>query len=306
MKIVPGALVQNPRPGVQVLAADIDAGLAILSKRLDEPLVGDEVFARSHSLSVMIRGEKRIADPDGVSLSVGENEFVFLPRDLYTISDLLPAAGGTFDSYIFFFSDDLLEEFCSANYSGRRRSSDPPAAPEDIAVHRGLWSGTLDSFTQNLSAVFGGVQDAKIRRHLLKHKLLELLMLVEAGEATDDFVHRLLFLARRCRRRERDLKAFMERYFDKPLSVEDYAELSGRSASTFLRDFKRQFQSTPRRWLTDRRIEKARELLKDGRMSVTDAAYEIGYENISHFIREFKKRYDVSPKQYALLQERRV
>ncbi len=304
MKIVPRALVQNPRKGVRVLAADVDAGLAILHKSLDVPLVHDEVFAQAHSLSVILRGEKRIADPDGVSLTVGENGFVFLPRDLYMISDLLPAEGHSFDSYIFFFSDALLDEFCAARDVSRRRSAE--AVPDDLAVHRGTWGRTLTSFAQNLRAVFAGVQDAKIRRNLLKHKLLELLMLVEAAEATDDFVHRLLCLANRGQRRERDLRSFMERYYDKPLSVEDYADLTGRSPSTFLRDFKRQFQSTPRRWLTDRRIEKARELLKDGRTSVTEAAYEIGYENISHFIREFKKRYDVSPKQYALLQERRI
>ena len=39
-------------------------------------------------------------------------------------------------------------------------------------------------------------------------------------------------------------------------------------------------------------------------MSVTELAYEVGYENISYFIQEFKAKMGLSPKQYILLQHR--
>ena len=40
----------------------------------------------------------------------------------------------------------------------------------------------------------------------------------------------------------------MEKNFDKPLKIEDYAYLTGRSLSTFRRDFKSYFEITPQKW----------------------------------------------------------
>ena len=92
----------------------------------------------------------------------------------------------------------------------------------------------------------------------------------------------------------------MEQNYDKPLKVEDYAYLTGRSESTFRRDFKQYFDTTPQQWLKEQRLEKALRLLQKQEMSVTQVAYEIGYENISYFIRAFKGKVGLSPKQYML------
>ena len=97
----------------------------------------------------------------------------------------------------------------------------------------------------------------------------------------------------------------MESHFDKPLNVEDYAYLTGRSLSAFQRDFKDQYQLPPKQWLIQKRLEKAHQLLATQDHSVTDVAYEVGYENISHFIKAFKKKYLLSPKQF-LIQERKA
>ena len=92
----------------------------------------------------------------------------------------------------------------------------------------------------------------------------------------------------------------MEKNFDKPLKIEDYAYLTGRSLSTFRRDFKSFYEITPQKWLKEKRLEKAKSLLQDRSLSVTELAYEVGYENISYFIKEFKNKFGQSPKQYIL------
>ena len=53
----------------------------------------------------------------------------------------------------------------------------------------------------------------------------------------------------------------------------------------------------------EQRLEKAKQLLAKGDQHVSDAAFEAGYENISHFIKAFHKKYNISPKQY-LIQKR--
>ena len=100
--------------------------------------------------------------------------------------------------------------------------------------------------------------------------------------------------------KKRNVKSFMKENYDKPLKVEDYAYLTGRSMSTFRRDFKAYFDTTPQQWLKEQRLEKALILLSKQEMSVTEVAYEVGYENISYFIRAFKDKAGLSPKQYML------
>ena len=107
-----------------------------------------------------------------------------------------------------------------------------------------------------------------------------------------------------CIPKKRNIKSFMEQNFDKPLKIEDYAYLTGRSISTFRRDFKSYYQITPQKWLKEKRLEKAINILKDREMSVTELSYEVGYENISYFIKEFKNKMGLSPKQYILSQHR--
>jgi len=79
---------------------------------------------------------------------------------------------------------------------------------------------------------------------------------------------------------------------------------TGRSVSTFRREFKDQFQMTPKKWLKEKRIEKAIKLIDTQTMSVTELAYEVGYENISYFIKAFKLQTGLSPKQYILSKRR--
>lgn len=94
--------------------------------------------------------------------------------------------------------------------------------------------------------------------------------------------------------RKIDLKDFMEKHFRSDMSMSEFAKASGRSLSTFKRDFKRMSDLSPERWLTDRRLHAAYELLKRGRR-VTDSCFDVGFKNVSHFSAIFKKKFGITP-----------
>ena len=48
------------------------------------------------------------------------------------------------------------------------------------------------------------------------------------------------------------------------------------------------------------RVQKAEELLLTGDMSITDVAAEVGFDNVSYFIKQFRRVKGISPKQYQL------
>jgi AraC family transcriptional regulator, exoenzyme S synthesis regulatory protein ExsA len=91
------------------------------------------------------------------------------------------------------------------------------------------------------------------------------------------------------------LREVMERNFSYNLRLEEFALLCNRSLSSFKRDFEATFLTTPGRWLTERRLEYAHQLLKKGILSIKDIAFECGFENSTHFSRIFKQKFGFSP-----------
>jgi AraC-like DNA-binding protein len=94
-----------------------------------------------------------------------------------------------------------------------------------------------------------------------------------------------------------DLIDFMERNFMFNMPLEKLGYLTGRSLSTFNRDFKRRFNMTPQKWLTEKRLELAYYHLVEKRKKPTEVYLEVGFEDLSHFSFAFKKKYGVPPTQ---------
>jgi AraC-like DNA-binding protein len=53
-------------------------------------------------------------------------------------------------------------------------------------------------------------------------------------------------------------------------------------------------------FLLDHKLDQSRLLLDSGKYLVNEAAYQIGYNNPSHFIAAFKKKFGVTPKKYLM------
>lgn len=96
-----------------------------------------------------------------------------------------------------------------------------------------------------------------------------------------------------------DLAGYMEKNFMFNLPIEKFGYLTGRSITTFKRDFKKAFQTTPQRWLTQKRLELAHYQLVEKRKKPIDVCYEVGFENLSHFSYIFKKQFGYGPKELA-------
>lgn len=92
-----------------------------------------------------------------------------------------------------------------------------------------------------------------------------------------------------------DLEAFMKKNYHFNVELKRFAYLTGRSLSTFKRDFEKIFHTTPSRWLLQRRLEEAHYLIKEKKKAVSDVYLDLGFEDLSHFSFAFKKLYGVAP-----------
>jgi len=89
--------------------------------------------------------------------------------------------------------------------------------------------------------------------------------------------------------------ARLEGRMENPPSVKELAVQAGVSTSKFKELFPKTCGMTPYEYLRKIRMERALSLLRQDRMNVTEVAYEVGYESISHFSKVFFKFYGIKP-----------
>lgn len=91
---------------------------------------------------------------------------------------------------------------------------------------------------------------------------------------------------------------FVKTNLEKPIYLQEVAELACMTESSFSRYFKQRMKKTFSAFLTELRLEKAKALLiQDGR-SVKEVAHLSGYDSLAHFYKVFKNYTGVSPAQY--------
>lgn len=95
-----------------------------------------------------------------------------------------------------------------------------------------------------------------------------------------------------------DILEFMEKNYMNELSIAEMAYYTGRSLSTFKRDFKQYSELTPQKWIIHRRLQAAHELISRGIGKVSDICYEVGFKNLSHFSKIYKNTFGVAPKEH--------
>jgi len=90
----------------------------------------------------------------------------------------------------------------------------------------------------------------------------------------------------------------MDRHYAEPLSLELVAQRAGYSRFHFLRAFRKAYGETPRAYLTRRRIERARDLLRSANLTVTEICHMVGFSSLGSFSDRFTELVGCSPSQY--------
>ena len=90
---------------------------------------------------------------------------------------------------------------------------------------------------------------------------------------------------------------YINNNYDKELNLDLLSRIRFTSKFHLLRLFKKYYGQTPKQYLTAKRMEKAKELLKIG-MNVSTVCFEIGFESPSSFSTLFKNREGLTPVEF--------
>ncbi|NQV14326.1 helix-turn-helix transcriptional regulator [bacterium] len=84
------------------------------------------------------------------------------------------------------------------------------------------------------------------------------------------------------------------------LALDEIARLCHMSTSSFKRKFKKVYNESPQKYISRKKIEKAALLLKSREYRISDIAYDVGFESVATFNRNFSNIFGKSPSEYRL------
>jgi AraC-like DNA-binding protein len=103
----------------------------------------------------------------------------------------------------------------------------------------------------------------------------------------------------------RDAKDLMDRAYAEPLDLDVIARAAGYSRFHFIRAFRDTYGQTPRDYLSARRVERARDLLRGANLTVTEICFIVGFSSLGSFSTRFKAEVGLSPSEYRASEVRR-
>jgi len=125
-------------------------------------------------------------------------------------------------------------------------------------------------------------------------ELVQLLLRAEKGTSVIDFFTSMFNPL------ENDMKSIIEKNVYSSLSLEDFANLCNMSISSFQRKFKKVYSDSLGKYILDKKIQRAEQLLTKSNKSITEISFECGFETISSLNRNFKSKVKMSPSSFRI------
>ena len=215
---------------------------------------------------------------------VNKNEMVLFKKNISISYDKTGSRinGGMYDSIMFFLKDEFIVDFIKM--ADIKNTKTEKLADVNVKPVR----EPLLSFVASIKGHFNAPE--KVDKRLLKIKIMELLF--DLVQTDNSLLLQLLQLKKQF---TTDITTVIEDNFMSPLRLEDFAYLSGRSLASFKRDFNKIYKVSPARYIKEKRLNKAKDLLVSTDWAINDICYTIGFENVSHFSRAFKQFSGKSP-----------
>jgi len=240
-----------------------------------------EQFVPHYTLAFQISGETHVYHQNG-ELVLKKNQLLLARKNQLVKSAKIPATDKVYKSISVLLTNSVLYEFALENDIRTNKKYEGeyilPLKPDAL----------LKSYFQSLLPYVE--QSKKINKKLAALKTneaIELLLNLKPSLKT--------FLFDFSDPYKIDLEKFMQENYRYNVPIENFAKLTGRSLAGFKRDFVKTFQTSPRKWLQERRLAEAHYLIKQKKKKPKDIYLDLGFEDLSHFYTSFKQEFGITP-----------
>ncbi len=95
-------------------------------------------------------------------------------------------------------------------------------------------------------------------------------------------------------------RLFLDQNYDRPITIEDLSRRVALSPYYLIRAFRHVYKQTPHQYLVAQRIAKAKELLRNSDLSITEICAAVGFESLGSFSTLFRQMVGLSPSAYRI------
>jgi AraC-like DNA-binding protein len=240
-----------------------------------------------HMLIHVFNGSKIIYNND-TTYTLSSNQSAFISKGQYFMSEILSVQESCFDGVMVFFDDAFLlsmfSKYPHLNQDNNSRSSQHHSlciVADSKALHETMLS--TKSYLERKS-------DESL---LVQLKFEEVFLQLLQSNTSDEILTYFQALYSKSVFKFKDL--FENNTFE---NVEDMIAQSKLSSAQFRKLFYQLYETTPKEWLLKKSLAKAKKLLEDKTLNVTEVCYACGFNSISWFIKSFKKEFGLTPKKY--------
>ncbi|UKT64492.1 AraC family transcriptional regulator [Pedobacter mucosus] len=259
----------------------------ILLSCIEEKYFKDEIALEHHSFARIISGEMKVIQADK-SYTFGPGDTLLFPCNQLSTLIKNPKDGLPYKAIVIFLKPERLRDFYAKNPIQLTK-------PQNYKVKTFEKHPMLESFFASLIPYFD--LESELPEKIVSIKIEEAITILRSLDAEIDHL-----LADFSEPYKINLTDFMERNYMHNLTMEKFSYLTGRSLTTFKRDFKKSFETTPQKWIIQKRLELAHHQLLVKKQKPIEVYLETGFENLSHFSFAFKKHFGYAPSNVAVQQ----
>jgi AraC-like DNA-binding protein len=258
-------------------------GCSVIEQCIHSTAAKGIMYLEQHLLLIVLEGS--------VDLTYGKQEYKLGKNDMILLKKATAVKyhkfgnaenDNIYDSFMFSIKDDVLKSFLS--------TSEIKVSKPEGEIKTGVYpmNECLVAFAHSLKPYF--FDYSVVHPGQLRLKIMELLY--DVAECNRNMFLQILQLHEPVKT---DIRNVVEQHYASPISVSELAYLSGRSLSSFKRDFQNIYNVAPATWIREKRLEKAKNMLETTALSVSDICYSLGFENLSHFSRIYKEFHGQAP-----------
>ncbi|MFT4535825.1 MAG: AraC-like DNA-binding protein [Saprospiraceae bacterium] len=234
-----------------------------------------------HMFSFLQKGKKHVHFLES-SVDISSKQSILIKRGNCLWSEMVDN-DEEYYCKLLFFSENRLRDFLKKhNHCTNEVEETPPyfiLENDDYII----------SYLNSLSTISDAPKDFKENILSVKFEELMLYLINKYGKAFESYLQSLT---------TDDISTFrtiIEKKVFSNLKIEEIAFLCHMSLSTFKRKFIKEYKTTPGKWLQNKRLQRAKELLDDENVKPSDIYLDFGYKNLSNFSAAFKNKFGKSP-----------
>lgn len=252
-----------------------------------------ELWTQYNYLFYVVDGRKIWHTAEG-SYDIQKGSCIFVRKGAFVLEQLFDTG---FCVVLFFIPDDFICNTLNGKFSVADKAYQNHK--QVIALET---SETLAAFFLSMSSYFSAPKEPG--QALLELKFKELILTIADNPRNAELLS--YFCALVHEPRPVALERLMMENYRYNLKLEQFARLSNRSLSAFKRDFRATFHTTPGRWLLEKRLLHARNLLANTNKTISEVAFESGFETPPHFSRSFKQRFGIAPSSISKMKDQGI